>query len=62
MDRSLVGYSPWGCKESDMTERLLYFSLLYHLLVFKGINSFSQFLAVNFLYLCHFNYLSLDAF
>ena len=20
--RSLVGYSPWGCKESDMTERL----------------------------------------
>ena len=19
--RSLVGYSPWGCKESDMTER-----------------------------------------
>ena len=20
--RSLIGYSPWGCKESDMTERL----------------------------------------
>ena len=20
--RSLVGYSPWGCEESDMTERL----------------------------------------
>ena len=20
MDRSLVGYSPWGCKESDKTE------------------------------------------
>ena len=20
--RSLVGYSPWGCKKSDMTERL----------------------------------------
>ena len=20
--RSLAGYSPWGCKESDMTERL----------------------------------------
>ena len=20
--RSLVGFSPWGCKESDMTERL----------------------------------------
>ena len=29
--RSLVGYSPWGCKESDMTERLhfhFHFSLL----------------------------------
>ena len=27
--RSLVGCSPWGCKESDMTERLhFYFSLL----------------------------------
>ena len=25
--RSLVGYSPWGCKESDMTERL-HFQLL----------------------------------
>ena len=21
-ERSLVGYSPWGCRESDMTERL----------------------------------------
>ena len=21
--RSLAGYSPWGCKESDMTERIL---------------------------------------
>ena len=20
--RSLIGYSPWGCKESNMTERL----------------------------------------
>jgi len=26
--RSLVGYSPWGCKESDMTERLPFTSLL----------------------------------
>ena len=23
--RSLVGYSPWGCKESDMIERLNFF-------------------------------------
>ena len=22
MDRSLAGYSPWGCNESDSTERL----------------------------------------
>ena len=28
--RSLVGYSPWGCKESDMAERL------YFLLSFLG--------------------------
>ena len=24
--RSLVGYSPWGCKESDMTKRLFFLS------------------------------------
>ena len=23
MDRRLAGYSPWGCKDSDMTERLI---------------------------------------
>ena len=28
--RSLVGYSPWGCKESDKTEQLHFF-LLQHL-------------------------------
>ena len=26
--RSLVGYRPWGCKESDMTERLHFHFLL----------------------------------
>ena len=26
--KSLVGYSPWGCKELDTTERLSFFSLL----------------------------------
>ena len=25
--RSVVGYSPWGCRESDMTERLYFTSL-----------------------------------
>ena len=29
--RSLVGYSPWGCEESDVTERLhFHFSLFMH--------------------------------
>ena len=28
--RSLVGYIPWGCKESDMTKQL-HFHFLYHL-------------------------------
>ena len=31
--RNLVGYSPWGCKESDVTESLHFqFSLTVHLL------------------------------
>ena len=29
--RSLVGYSPWGCKESDTTERLT-FTFHFHIL------------------------------
>ena len=29
--RSLVGYSPWGCKESDMTERLHFHWVSKHL-------------------------------
>ena len=28
--RSLVGYSPWGNKESDMTERLIHISKAAH--------------------------------
>ena len=28
-ERSLVGYSPWGCKELDMTERLHYGHLIF---------------------------------
>ena len=27
--RSLVGYSPWGCKELDTTERLTHIAVLY---------------------------------
>ena len=28
--RSLAGYSPWGHKELDMTERLIHLSILFH--------------------------------
>ena len=28
--RNLVGYSPWGCKESDMTERLHFSMKIFH--------------------------------
>ena len=30
LQRSLVGYSPWGCKESDTTERFHFFSHVHH--------------------------------
>ena len=36
--RSLVGYSPWGRKESDMTEQLIFFypnSDSFHILFLK---------------------------
>ena len=33
--RSLVGYSPWGCKESDMTELLSTYIMLEFLLWIK---------------------------
>ena len=46
--RSLVGYSPWGCKESDMTERL-------HFHFSSKLNSFpvSQNSPCTFLYQLH---------
>ena len=31
--RSLVGYSPWGCKESDTTEQLHFTSYVYPWLI-----------------------------
>ena len=35
--RSLVGYSPWGCKESDMTEKLhFHFQPRWSLTSLKG--------------------------
>ena len=40
--RRLVGYSPWGCKESDTTEQLTLFNLKYsnHQVKFLGKNPF----------------------
>ena len=34
--RSLVGYSPWGCKQSDTTGRL-HFHLYIHICVCEGV-------------------------
>ena len=39
--RSLVGYSPWGCKESDITEQLHFTSCIklgQYIHTFKGYN------------------------
>ena len=33
---SLAGYSPWGCKESDMTEQLTLFLSIVLLVLFEG--------------------------
>ena len=41
--RSLIGYSPWGCKESDMTEQF------YFLLFIGGWAQTSVFLEIKFL-------------
>ena len=42
--KNLIGYSPWGCKESDMTKRLcLHFSLCFH----QTLNIFSLCYTVN---------------
>ena len=36
--RRLVGYSPWGCKESDTTERLSRHINIYVLYMYKNIH------------------------
>ena len=50
--RSMVGYSPWGRRESDMTEQLHFFT------------SSDQMYVINFLALCAFfqNIMDLDSF
>ena len=40
---SLVGYSPWGCKESDTTEQLHFTSLQYSFKSFYGLRWLSLF-------------------
>ena len=37
-DRSPVGYSPWGCKELDMTEHTLHSTeLIYNIVLVSGV-------------------------
>ena len=54
--RSLVGYSPWGREESDMTERL-HFQIL---IVTPGfsLSFYLQFLFKSWSFLIHFHFLS----
>ena len=35
--RSLASYSPWGHKESDMTERLTHTQLIYNIVLVSGV-------------------------
>ena len=42
--RNLVGYSPWGCKESDMTEQLY---LLLHTYIQMGLKTNDSLLFLN---------------
>ena len=37
--RSLVGYSPWGCKELDMTEQLHFISLAVQWITLHNFNA-----------------------
>ena len=41
--RNLAGYSPWGCPESDTTERLLSVNLCYFLLFSNDARKFCMF-------------------
>ena len=50
--RSLAGYSPWGCKESDTTERL--HSLLVCICQSQSLNLFS-YPMVTTSFICYFN-------
>ena len=46
--RSLVGYSPWGRKESDTTERVHFTSLRYYYLLHQPIHDIGSVLEVFF--------------
>ena len=41
--RSLAGYSPWGCKESDMTERLTLFFFFFNCVYWLHCTLFTYF-------------------
>ena len=66
--RSLVGYRPWGHKESDMTERLHFLSFSFFLTVWTFIskvmfllfNMLSVFSCVSFqIFLCKYTYINI---
>ena len=42
--RSLVGYSPWGRKELDMTEQLHFNKILCYLCVIENMNTMRQYM------------------
>ena len=42
--RSLVGYSPWGHKESDTTERLQFNKILWYLCVIEDMKAMKQYM------------------
>ena len=49
MDRGAVGYSPWGRKESDTTERL-HFHILLSVFIIQYISSLTYLLLITSLY------------
>ena len=52
-ERRLTGYSPWGCKESDMTEGLKFFVMWSLLDILSNVFAFPIFLIYYFLQVDH---------
>ena len=54
--RSLVGYSPWGCKESDTTEGLTLSFTIYMHYVYMCIHTYTVHIYILFHILFHYIY------